>query len=220
MRWSLRFSCGKFLWKQRFQVKASIRDSYFTTHQPVCFVGSKQYQKCVPGSLVSAERFHSQGGNHREEPEESSHLSSQLAELSPAEVHLDGMASEQSSPFMIHLQQCRSPSDILDLTCKYAPQVRQISTCLTYMWSSLKTMSHEQRRYELRLMFEHPEFDKFLQRVTSSVRHMHNNDIVHSLLSMINMGVPHRSRVVQTFLRTCQVGSSRSSTNAQTFCYI
>lgn len=214
MRWSLRSNCGRFLWKRCFQVTASMKD--FPTYQPVCLFGSKQYQKSLSRSLVSTQRFHSQGGNHHEA---NSHLSSQLAELSsPPEVHLDGTASDRSSPFMSHLQQCRTPSDVLDLTCKYMTQERQISTCLTCMWSSLKTMSKEQRRYESQLMFEHPEFDKFLQRVMSSVQHMHSNDVVHSLLSMINMGVPHRSRVIQTFLRACQVGSSRSSTNTQRRC--
>uniref|UniRef100_A0A3Q3BAC0 FAST kinase domains 2 n=1 Tax=Kryptolebias marmoratus TaxID=37003 RepID=A0A3Q3BAC0_KRYMA len=208
MRWSLRL-CGRFLWKQhRFLATASFKDSYVPTHQRARFWGSKHYQKSLSSSLVRIERYHSQGENHNEELEENSCPSSQLLELSSTgEVQLDEMASglkPKISPFTICLRQCRSPSDVLDLTCKYSPTVQQISNCLTCMWSSLKTMSDDQQRYELQLMFQHPEFENFLQTAMMSVQRMRNDSIAYSVLSMISMGVPQRSRVVQTFLQACQ----------------
>uniref|UniRef100_A0A1A8J521 FAST kinase domains 2 n=1 Tax=Nothobranchius kuhntae TaxID=321403 RepID=A0A1A8J521_NOTKU len=108
------------------------------------------------------------------------------------------------SPFWNHLERCRSPSDVLDLTCMYSPTNHQVSNCLTHMWFSTKKMSDEQRCYELQLMFEHPEFDKLLQRAMKSVQFMRNDDITYALLSLVKLGVPQRSYVVQTFLRACQ----------------
>lgn len=208
IRWSLRFCRGRFPWKQRsFLVTASLKDADPPIHQPQRFWGSSQHQVCLPRSLVGVVRFHSQGGNRTEELEENIHLPSQLEEGS-ADVRLDRTAwdpRQVTSPFISHLRQCRSPSDILDLTCKYSPTDRQISSALTSMWSSLKKMD-EQRHYEVQLMHEHPGFDRFLQRVIKSVHTMHNKDITYSLLSMVNMGIPHHSRVVQTYLRACQVG--------------
>lgn len=67
-------------------------------------------------------------------------------------------------------------------------------------------MSDEQQRYELQLMFEHPAFEKLLQRAMKDVGHMRNEDLAYSLLGMVKLGVPESSRVVQTFLRNCQVG--------------
>ncbi|KAK1876823.1 FAST kinase domain containing protein 2 mitochondrial [Dissostichus eleginoides] len=59
-------------------------------------------------------------------------------------------------------------------------------------------------RYELQLMFEHPGFDMLLQQAMTSVGKMGNRDVAYSLLSMVNLGVPQGSRVIQTFLRNCQ----------------
>uniref|UniRef100_A0A1A7XQN6 FAST kinase domains 2 n=1 Tax=Iconisemion striatum TaxID=60296 RepID=A0A1A7XQN6_9TELE len=124
----------------------------------------------------------------------------------PADVQLKTTLTQRPrlSPFWNHLERCRSPSDVLDLTCMYSLTNRQVSNCLTQMWFSLKKMSNEQRRYELQLMFEHLEFDKFLQRAMKSVQHMRNDDITYALQSLVKLGVPQRSRVVQTFLRACQ----------------
>lgn len=133
-----------------------------------------------------------------------------LSALLPSVVQTYETASVQRrrfSPFFSQLQRCGSPSDVLDLTCKYAPTPRQVSNCLTHMWSTTKKMSEEQRLYELQLMFDHPAFDRLLQSSMKTVGHMNTEDIAYSLLSMINLGIPQRSRVVQTFLRHCQVGS-------------
>lgn len=161
------------------------------------------HQKGLSRSLAGAERFYSQGGSRTEDLEENVHLPSQPGGR-PAEVQLDGTAS----PFVSFLQRCRSPSEVLDLAGEHSPTERQISSCLTAMWSSLKKMTDEQRRCELQLLHEHLELDGFLQRAMKAAWHMPDDDVTYSLLSMVSMGVPHRSRVVQTFVRVCQVGRS------------
>lgn len=143
-------------------------------------------------------RFYSQDKSHSDAAEEWSLL---------PEVQLDDSASEQRqmrNPFMDSLHRCGSPSDVLDLTRQYSPTVRQVSNCLTHMWSTTKKMSEEQRRYELQLMFEHPAFEELLQKALKTVGYMSNDDVVYSLLSMVNLGVSQRSRVIQTYLRVCQ----------------
>ncbi|XP_037552574.1 FAST kinase domain-containing protein 2, mitochondrial [Nematolebias whitei] len=208
MRWSLRFYRGRFPWKQRsFLVTASFKDAVvFPIHRSQRFWGSTQNQTCLSRSLVGAVRFHSQGGNRTEELEENIHLPSQLVERS-ADVQQDGTDSDlrhATTPFTKHLQQCSSPVDILDLTCKYSLTGQEVSNSLNSMWTFLKKMTEEQRPYQLQLIYEHPELDGFLQKAMKSLQHMRNNDITYSLLSMISMGIPQHSRVVQTFLRACQ----------------
>lgn len=160
-------------------------------------------QNFLPVSLC-ATKFYSQGGNHNEDLKQSHSLTSDHSLSTDVADQTSSGQRGRSSPFVGLLRQCGSPSDVLDLTCKYAPTTRQVSNCLTHMWFSMKKMTDEQRRYELQLMFEHPEFEPLLQRAMRSIQHMRNQDVAYSLLSMVNLGVPQRSRVIQTFLRTCQ----------------
>ncbi|XP_031148119.1 FAST kinase domain-containing protein 2, mitochondrial [Sander lucioperca] len=210
MRWGLRFCSRRSLWQQRsFLETTSIKDKSFPSQQLAHIWGTRQSKACLDRSLVSSVRFYSQSSIHNADLEEKEQrLSPPLADSSlPAEIQSDATASRQiqrSSPFMDHLQRCGSPSDVLDLTCQYSPTVRQVSNCLTHIWSITKKMSDEQRRYELQLMFEHPAFDSLLQKAMKRVGHMHSDDMAYSLLSMVKLGVPQSSRVVQTFLRTCQ----------------
>uniref|UniRef100_A0A1A8UCP7 FAST kinase domains 2 n=2 Tax=Nothobranchius furzeri TaxID=105023 RepID=A0A1A8UCP7_NOTFU len=194
IRWSLRFCCQRFPRKQL----NFLNTGYFSTH-PVRLWCSKQNQKCLSRSLACSERFYSQNRNHNEGMDEINNVEQSFP--------TDETTSTQRpiiSPFWNHLERCRSPSDVLDLTCMYSPTNHQVSNCLTHMWSSTKKMSDEQRCYELQLMFEHPEFDKLLQRAMKSVQFMRNDDITYALLSLVKLGVPQRSYVVQTFLRACQ----------------
>lgn len=213
MRRGLRFCSRSSLWQQHsFSGTTSIKSESFPSQQWAHIWGTKQ---SLSGSLVRSVRFYSQDRIHSEDLEEKEHLLSPLAESSlPTEVQTDETASRKEprqAPFYDHLRRCGSPSDVLDLTCQYAPTVRQVSNCLTHMWSTTKKMSDEQHRYELQLMFEHPAFDKLLQNAMKRVGHMRSEDIAYSLLGMVKLGVPQRSRVVQTFLRNCQVGSERLS---------
>ncbi|KAM6958421.1 FAST kinase domain-containing protein 2, mitochondrial [Tautogolabrus adspersus] len=204
VRWALRFCSRSSLCQHRSSLlTTSIKDKSFHTQQLALILGARQTQTSLSGSLVSSVRFYSQERTHNEDSEEKEHLSSSL----PAEVRSDDPASRRPqwmSAFMDHLQGCGSPSDVLDLTCEYSPTPRQVSNCLTHMWSCMKKMTDEQRHYELRLMFEHPAFDQLLQMAMKNVGHMRSEDLAYSLLSIVNLGVPQRSRVVQTFLRACQ----------------
>lgn len=159
----------------------------------------------IVGRLASSTRFFSEDRIHSidlEDEDEGHQLPSVVQTYQTASVQ-----SRRISPFTKQLKHCGSPSDVLDLTCKYAPTPRQVSNCLTQMWFTTKKMSEDQRRYELQLMFNHPAFDRLLQSAIKTVGHLNNEAIAYSLLSMVNLGVPQRSRVVQTFLRHCQVGS-------------
>lgn len=144
-------------------------------------------------------RFYTKGGVLDEDSEDRDHLVPSTRSEDPTSKQ-----SPQTSPLTDRLKHCRSPSDVLDLTCLYSPTNRQVSNCLSQMWTCTKKMADEQRRYELRLMFEHHGFELLLQRAMNSVGLISTADMAYSLLSMVNLGVPQRSRVVQTYLRACQ----------------
>ncbi|XP_019963519.1 FAST kinase domain-containing protein 2, mitochondrial [Paralichthys olivaceus] len=198
MRWTLRFCSRTSQMMQRGALATtSLRD---TAH----IWGTRQNQTCLHMGPVRSVRFYSQGTVRTEDLEEKKLVAdSPLHDKSHSVVSASG-ERQMRSPFLDHLQRCGSPSDVLDLTCQYAPTVRQVSNCLNQMWNSTKKMTDEQRRCELQLMFEHPEFDTLLQKAMKDVGHMRSEDVAYTLLSMVNMGVPQSSRVVQTFLRACQ----------------
>nr|XP_004552728.1 FAST kinase domain-containing protein 2, mitochondrial [Maylandia zebra] len=198
MRRGLRFCSRGSLWQQRnFLLSAPIKDSCSPDKQFFHLWSPRQSQTWLSRSPVSSVRFYSQGANHGDDLEDGERLPSQPADTASAE-------RQRKSPFLELLESCGSPSDVLDLTGKYSPTARQVSHCLTHMWATTKKMTDEQRRYELQLMFEHPAFDQLLQRAMKTLVHIRDEDVTYSLLSMVNLGVPQRSRVVQTFLRTCQ----------------
>lgn len=205
MRCSLSFCSRRSPWKQRrFLLTTSIKDTQRQTlpsQQLAHSWGTKQSQTRLTKSFVSSVRFCSQENNHREELEEK-HLSFPVLSSGPR---------QGTSPFMDHLQRCGSTSDVLDLTCQISPTVQQVSNCLFQMWTITKKMSDKQQRYEVQMMFEHPAFEKLLQKAMKNVVYMQSQDIPYSLLSMVKLGVPQSSRVVQTFLRNCQVDCQPAS---------
>lgn len=208
MKLGLRFCSRRSLWQRRsFPAPPLAKGASVSGQQLAHIWATRQRQTCLTRSPAGPVRFYSQGGSHSEDLEEKERLSAPPAEPSPpAEVQSGETASRQGrTPFLDHLQRCGSPSDVLDLTSQYSPTIRQVANCLTHMWSTTKKMSDEQRRCELRLMFEHPAFDRLLQRAMKSVGQMRSEDVAYSLLSMVKLGVPAHSRVVQTFLRYCQV---------------
>ncbi|XP_078100214.1 FAST kinase domain-containing protein 2, mitochondrial [Sander vitreus] len=210
MRWGLRLCSRRSLWQQRsFLETTSIKDKSFPSQQLAHIWGTRQNQAFLDRSLVSSVRFYSQSSIHNADLEEKEqHLLPPLADsLLPAKIQSDATASRQiqrHSPFMEHLQRCDSPSDVLDLTYQYSLTARQVQNCLTHIWDITKKMSDEQLRYELQLMFEHPAFDRLLQMAMKKMGHMSTDSMAYSLLSMVKLGVPQSSLVVQTFLRTCQ----------------
>lgn len=156
------------------------------------------------GRRASSARFFSRDSDLEEKSEAS------LSSLLPSVVQTYETSSVESqgvSLFFDQLQRCGSPTDVLDLACKYALTPQQVSNSLHHMWSTTKKMSKEQRDYELQLMFDHPAFDRLLQSSVKVVEHMNTEYIAYSLLSMVNLRIPQRSLVVQTFIRHCQVGS-------------
>ncbi|XP_070712056.1 FAST kinase domain-containing protein 2, mitochondrial [Pempheris klunzingeri] len=201
----VRFCSRRFLWQQRsFLLTASIKGPSFSCQRLSHVSATRKSHTCLNRSPASSVRFYSQG----EDLEEKEHLSSSLAESSPpAKIQSDRKPTWQRqirNYFWNQLQNCRSPSDVLDLTSHCVPSVREVSNCLTHMWTTTKKMSEEQRRYELQLMFEHPEFDGLLEKAMKNVAYMRNEDLVYSFIGMVKLGVSQHSRVVQTFLRVCQ----------------
>ncbi|MGH0125219.1 UNVERIFIED_CONTAM: hypothetical protein FKN15_058908 [Acipenser sinensis] len=65
-------------------------------------------------------------------------------------------------------------------------------------------MSDDQKRYERKLMFEHPVFEQLCQQTMKDAGKMRRHDLAYSLLALVKLGVPQRSRVVQTLLRVIQ----------------
>uniref|UniRef100_A0A3Q1ILS6 RAP domain-containing protein n=2 Tax=Anabas testudineus TaxID=64144 RepID=A0A3Q1ILS6_ANATE len=198
MRWALRFCSRSFLWQQRLPVKrSSIKNKFLSCQQLGHIWDTRRGQLCLPESVVSSVRFYSRGVIYDDELEEKE-------SFAPAGASLPAESQSKKYLFDDQLQHCCTPSDVLDLTCKYAPSTGQVSNCLNHMWSSIKKMSDEQRRCELQLMFEHPAFDKLLHKAMTSAQHMHNDNLVYSLLYMIKLGVAQESRVFHTFIRICQ----------------
>lgn len=193
MRLGLRFCSRRFLLKQpSFRVTSSIKVTCFPSQQFSHVWSQRQSNTWLFRSPV---RFYSQGTNHSDE-EMDLHLPSLLS----AETE----RGLKDSSYQERLQRCSSPSDVLHLISQYPPTVRQVSGCLTVLWSVTKKLSEEQRRCELQLMFEDPAFKGLLENVLQNVGYMRNKDLAYALLSLVNLGVPQHSLVVQTFLRTCQ----------------
>lgn len=107
--------------------------------------------------------------------------------------------------FFQELRESRSPSDVLDLVdrCDVAPWC--ISNSLSRMWHTTKKMSDEQRRWELRLMAEHPTFEKLCHGARVNAPRMHSHNLAFTLLALVKLGVSQSSYVVQTVLRAIQV---------------
>ncbi|XP_017312413.2 FAST kinase domain-containing protein 2, mitochondrial [Ictalurus punctatus] len=111
---------------------------------------------------------------------------------------------EQRSTFYQELQECGSPSDVLDLVDRCGVEHRCISNSLTRMWHTTKKMSEEQRRWELRLMAEHPAFEKLCHSARTNAPRMHCHSLAFTLLGLVKLGVSQSSLVVQTLLRVIQ----------------
>lgn len=203
MRVALRFCSRRSLWQQHiFPVNASIKDVSLPCQQLSHVCSTRQSQTCFSRVLTSSVRYYSEGrisSNELADKEHVFHPPAQTQASDPALVQV-----QQKHPFMERLAQCGSPSDVLDLTTVYSPTPRQISNCISQMWSIMKKMSQEQHHYELQLMYEHPAFEKFMETAMTSVHYMRIGDLVYALLGMIKLGVPQKSRVIQTFLRACQ----------------
>ncbi|XP_029924366.1 FAST kinase domain-containing protein 2, mitochondrial [Myripristis murdjan] len=205
MRFALRFCSRRSLWQQRHRPIISVRDASSSDKWLPHIWSTRQSQTPLAGNVLSSVRYYSQGFSPNERLEEKSTRpspSSSPSESQPTDSVL--VKTRKANPFFAKLEECRSPMDVLDLTCQCEVTNRHISNCLSHMWTTTKKLSEEQRRYELQLVFEHPGFEKLLQKAMKAARHMQHEDLAYCLLAVIKLGVPQRSRVVQTFLRACQ----------------
>ncbi|XP_067844100.1 FAST kinase domain-containing protein 2, mitochondrial [Heptranchias perlo] len=116
-------------------------------------------------------------------------------------------SAERAKPwgqFFDWLRRCTSPSDVLDQYVDHAVTWKQISSCLMTMWETTKRMSEDQKRYERKLMFEHPAFEKICLQAMREAQSMRCNDLVYSLLALVKIGVSQHSRLIHTLLRVSQ----------------
>ncbi|XP_043549170.1 FAST kinase domain-containing protein 2, mitochondrial [Chiloscyllium plagiosum] len=106
--------------------------------------------------------------------------------------------------FFGRLQTCTSPSDVLDLYKESTMTWKQVSSCLMTMWKTTKRMSEDQKRYERKLMFEHPVFEKICQHTIREAQLMSCIDLSYSLFALVKIGVSQNSRLIHTLLRLTQ----------------
>ncbi|POI32333.1 hypothetical protein CIB84_003915 [Bambusicola thoracicus] len=128
-------------------------------------------------------------------------------------------ALDENEQFFNRLHKCACPSDVLDLASESAVSIKQFTNCLTTMWKLLRNMSDDQRRYEKRLIFEHPAFVRLCQQLLRDSRRMTRGDLVFSLHAVVNLGVPQNTLLVQTFLRVCQITSRAATPKHQRYLY-
>lgn len=119
---------------------------------------------------------------------------------------LVGSKTDPRAAFYQELKESGSPSDVLDLVDRCNVAHWCISNSLTRMWHTTKKMSDEQRHWELRLMAEHPTFEKLCHGARINAPRMHSHDLAFTLLALVKLGVSQSSYVVQTILRVIQVG--------------
>lgn len=111
----------------------------------------------------------------------------------------------QREMFYQELKECRSPSDVLDLVDRCSVAHWSISNSLTHMWHTTKKIADEQRHWELRLMAEHPAFEKLCHSARVNAPRMHSHNLAFTLMALVKLRVSQNSYVVQTLLRVIQV---------------
>uniref|UniRef100_J3SC72 FAST kinase domain-containing protein 2-like n=1 Tax=Crotalus adamanteus TaxID=8729 RepID=J3SC72_CROAD len=109
-----------------------------------------------------------------------------------------------SKEFFNDLQKCVSPCDVLNLTARSLIFSKYISSCFSTMWTLKKNTVKNQNYDETKTMLEHPQFQQLCQCVMDEAKYMYSNDLAHTLLSVVKLGVPQNTLLVQTLLRTCQ----------------
>ncbi|XP_038643514.1 FAST kinase domain-containing protein 2, mitochondrial isoform X1 [Scyliorhinus canicula] len=118
---------------------------------------------------------------------------------------LTSMEREKSvDQFFDRLQRCTSPTDVLDLYAESTMTRRRISSCLMTIWKTTKRMSEDQKRYERKLMFEHPAFETICQQALQEAQSMNSNDLAYSLFALVKIGVSQNSQLIHTLLRVTQ----------------
>lgn len=106
--------------------------------------------------------------------------------------------------FYQELRECQSPSDVLDLVDRCNVAHWCISNSLTWMWHTTKKMGDEQKHWEVRLMVEHPTFEKLCHSARVNAPRTHSYNLAFTLLALVKLGVSQNSYVIQTILRVIQ----------------
>ncbi|XP_070588076.1 FAST kinase domain-containing protein 2, mitochondrial [Erythrolamprus reginae] len=109
-----------------------------------------------------------------------------------------------SKKFFSDLQKCVSPCDVLDFAARSQVSSKYVSNCFSTMWTLKKKTLTSQSYDETKMILEHPQFRQLCQHVMDEAKHMDSNDLAHTLLSVVKLGVPQNTLLVQTLLRTCQ----------------
>lgn len=99
-------------------------------------------------------------------------------------------------------QECNSLSDVLD-TFSRAPTFPSSSYFLA-MWTIVRRVSGDKRRFEIQLMFSHPAFHQLCAQMMREAKIMHYDHLLFSLNAIMKLGVPQNALMVQTLLRTIQ----------------
>ncbi|KAI7811208.1 putative FAST kinase domain-containing protein 2 [Triplophysa rosa] len=172
-----------------------------TLHCRIRSVASSSHwdRKTTQGRSFERVRYYSQPSKHGDFLNVQVKQTTKLQPTDPGEL-----PPEKTAPFYTHLLDCFSPTDVLDTSHQFPESQRHVSSTLTRMWDTMKRMTDEQRRYELRLMFDHPGFEELCDRAATDAWRMRNDDLVYSLLAIVKLGVSQNTRVVQTLLRVTQ----------------
>ncbi|XP_062865698.1 FAST kinase domain-containing protein 2, mitochondrial [Trichomycterus rosablanca] len=190
-------SIGRFA--VRSQIRTGVRKHLCSNE---CPLGSS---RTSPSFTFSSVRYlcqqEAQTPTFKEGPDE--HLGLQVPALMSSWSE-ETPKKEVRSTFYPKLQECRSPTDVLDLVDQCNLAHWSISSGLTRMWQTTKKMSDEQRRCELRLMAEHPTFERLCHRARTNAPRMLSHDLAFTLLALVKLGVSQGSFVVQTVLRVIQ----------------
>lgn len=131
-------------------------------------------------------------------------LNVQIKQTAASTETSEPLDKAERTAFYSHLQNCFCPTDVLDTFKQFPASQQLISSIFTRIWESTKRMTDEQRRCELRLMYEHPGFEEVCERATTDAWRMKSDDLAYSLLAIVNLGVSQDTRVVQTLLRVIQ----------------
>ncbi|XP_011903062.1 PREDICTED: FAST kinase domain-containing protein 2 isoform X2 [Cercocebus atys] len=127
------------------------------------------------------------------------------------EVSSEDVLTKETKPNRISSrklsEECNSLSDVLDAFTK-APTFPS-SNYFTAMWTIAKRLSDDQKRFEKRLMFSHPAFNQLCEHMMREAKIIQYKYLLFSLYSIVKLGIPQNTLLVQTLLRVTQMKALR-----------
>ncbi|MCI4393521.1 hypothetical protein PGIGA_G00158340 [Pangasianodon gigas] len=163
-----------------------------------CLLSCSWSGRTLQGSTFNSVRYFCQQEIH------TLNYNDQTESLSLQVPDLAAFKTDPRITFYQELKECRSPSDVLDLVERCNVAHWCISSSLTRMWHTTKTISDEQRHWELRLMAEHPTFEKLCHSARINAPRMRSHNLAFTLRALVKLGVCQSSYVVQAILRVIQ----------------